>query len=450
MNQSRERVLVVDDHPFVGHLLKAVLNRYGYQAVDLCRDPQEALNRSASRNYAVAFVDLMLNGKSGLDLFDQIHARHPDLPVVMMTEGNLMDVALESIRRGAYHILEKPLHPEKIRFLMTKALHQLGRHGEAATNGQEGDVYYSLIGRSAGMKKVFNLIDRIRESSVNVLIVGPSGSGKEMVAKALHDTSPRAKRKFVAINCSAIPDTLLEGELFGYKKGAFTDAQTDKMGLLQEAIDGTVFLDEIGDMPLSIQPKILRAIQEKEIRPLGSIQSVKIDVRIIAASNQNLPDLILEKKFREDLFYRLNAMQIELPSLRERREDIPLLVAHFLKRFQSRHGQTAKGVTDMALKKLSEYSWPGNVRELENVIERAALLAQGEWISPDDLLFQPEEESDVLPLADWAKSKKPLGDVEKEYIVEVLNSVGGNRSQTAKILGIGRKTLYNKLSRFKI
>ena len=356
LNQSRERVLVVDDHPFVGYLLKSVLNRYGYQAVDLCRDPQEALNRSSSRHYAVAFVDMMLNGKSGLELFDQIHSRHPDLPVVMMSENSLMDIALESIRRGAYHILEKPLHPEKIRFLMTKALHQASRTNGAVTNGEGGDVYHSMIGRSGPMKKVFNLIERIKDSSVNVLIVGPSGSGKEMVAKALHDTSPRAKQKFVAINCSAIPDTLLEGELFGYKKGAFTDAHNDKIGLLQEAVNGTIFLDEIGDMPLSIQPKILRAIQEKEIRPLGSIQTAKIDVRIIAASNQNLTELIAEKRFREDLYYRLNAMQVELPSLRERREDIGLLVTHFLNRFQSKHGQIAKGITDMALKKLNEYA----------------------------------------------------------------------------------------------
>ena len=307
----------------------------------------------------------------------------------------------------------------------------------------------SILGVSRQIKDLLNKMERIADTPVSILITGETGTGKELIAKTMHYNSGCAGKLFAAINCSAIPDTLLEGELFGYKKGAFTDAHNDKIGLLQEAVNGTIFLDEIGDMPLSIQPKILRAIQEKEIRPLGSIQTAKIDVRIIAASNQNLTELIAEKRFREDLYYRLNAMQVELPSLRERREDIGLLVTHFLNRFQSKHGQIAKGITDMALKKLNEYSWPGNVRELENVIERAALLAQGEWITPDDLLFQPQEEGASLPLADWAKSKKPLGAIEREYIVEVLNSVGGNRSQTAKILGIGRKTLYNKLARIK-
>lgn len=313
-------------------------------------------------------------------------------------------------------------------------------------------IYHGMVGKSLAMKKIFTLIEHLKESSVNLLITGSSGTGKEMVAKALHATSPRKDKKFVAINCSAIPDNLLEGELFGYHKGAFTDAQTDKRGLFEEAEGGTLFLDEIGDMPLTLQPKILRALQEKEIRPLGSITTIPVNVRIITATNQDLSIKIKQNLFREDLYYRLNAMQIEIPPMSERKEDIPLLADYLVKKCCQELGKSLKQISPQAMEMLLEYSWPGNVRELYNTIERAIILSQNSTILPKDVLVnhQAKTQNFNSSITTLAHQKTPLADVEKNYILEVLHEAQGNRSQTAKILKIGRKTLYNKLSHYGV
>ncbi|MDO8520129.1 MAG: sigma-54 dependent transcriptional regulator [Deltaproteobacteria bacterium] len=438
---KRDRLLIIEGHPFIASLLKEIFTKSGFSHVDIWHHSNGLQNSLG--NYSLIVLDHSI--PNSLDVLQEIR-QLSQLPVILLINDGAVSEAVVALRLGATEVVEKPVHPEKIAIALERALSKTSHH-EPASRGEERG-FQGLIGTSHAMKKIFGLITHIRDSSVNVLITGPSGSGKEMIAAALHHLSPRAGRKFVAINCSAIPDTLLEGELFGYKKGAFTDARTDKVGLFQEADGGTIFLDEIGDMPLSVQPKILRAIQEKEIRPLGGLASIKVDVRIIAATNQNLQERIAQKLFREDLYYRLNAMQIEPPSLSARAEDIPLLAQYFLEKFSEENGRV-KRLSDAAMAKLMHYNWPGNVRELENAIERASLMSQGEVIEESDLLFPSAEKkapTGEIPLAD----KSSLADIERDYIMQVLNASGGNRSHAAQILQIGRKTLYNKLARYGI
>ncbi|OGP08477.1 MAG: hypothetical protein A2048_09180 [Deltaproteobacteria bacterium GWA2_45_12] len=447
--QEKEVILLVEPNPFESQLIVEVLKREGFDCVDWYPKFEEVPNPT---DYSVVLMGFHAANINGRDMLSELLIQKPEMPVIVLIDTHVVDQALWAMKCGAFDVLEKPIHPERLLLLVHKSMEFGFVRTEIVRLHQQapqGDIYYGMVGRSMDMKRIFDLIERIKDSSVNVLITGPSGSGKEMVARALHATSSRANKKFVAINCSAIPDALLEGELFGYKKGAFTDARTDKIGLFQEADNGTIFLDEIGDMPINVQPKILRALQEKEIRPLGSLNSVKVNVRIIAATNQNLEEKIQQKQFREDLYYRLNAMQFEIAPLKNREEDIPLLIDHFLARMKKTHAHAIKGVSQKAMKILIDYSWPGNVRELENVIERATLFSKNEWILPEDLLFSKEED-DVLPMSEWARRKKPLADIEKEYILEVLQHVSGNRSETANILGIGRKTLYNKLAKYGV
>ncbi|MBI2338998.1 MAG: sigma-54-dependent Fis family transcriptional regulator [Deltaproteobacteria bacterium] len=445
-----QNILILDDDPRVGPVIKSILESAGYGPVDRCCSVDEAGAKLSADHYALVLADDQFSEKNGFDVIEKVRSHSSEIPVVVITNLGSVDVAVSAMRRGAFDVIEKPFHPERAALIVKRAL----EHGFLRTEvirltrrpKIEG-LYRGLIGESPVMKKVFHLLDRIRESDVNVLITGPSGVGKEMVARAIHDTSLRAKEKFTAINCSAIPETLLEGELFGYKKGAFTDARTDKIGLFCEADCGTIFLDEIGDMPLALQPKILRVLQEREVRPLGATQTVKVDVRVIAATNEDLGEKIRNKTFRDDLYYRLNVINIALPSLKDRPEDIPLLVDQFLKQAVEKAGRPIKGVSQSAMKLLLEYSWPGNIRELQNVIERAALLTQGEYILPEDFPFSAPPPADA-DLSGKARRKVPMEAIEKEYILEVLKEAGGNRSEAAQVLGIGRKTLYNKLERY--
>jgi two-component system response regulator HydG len=305
--------------------------------------------------------------------------------------------------------------------------------------------FHQLIGKSPLMQEIYDLIERIRESSSNVLITGESGTGKELVAKSIHYSGLRKEGPFVAVNCAAIPETLLESELFGYKKGAFTDAKSDKKGLVFEAHKGTLFLDEITEMPLVLEAKLLRMIEEREVRPLGDTNSHSIDVRTIASSNRDIGSLIREGKFREDLYYRLKVIDIELPPLRERKEDIPLLIQHFIAKFSDEMKKKLSGVSEDALKLLVEYPWPGNVRELENVIQRAITLTRHETILPDDLPSSMLHEIREKVLDRGFRAKYSLDQLEKEYIRKILIEVGGNKSKAAEILGLDRKTLYRKL-----
>jgi transcriptional regulator with PAS, ATPase and Fis domain len=303
------------------------------------------------------------------------------------------------------------------------------------------------LGKSKAIQAVFELIRRVADSPTNVLITGESGTGKELVAKAIHYNSSRKEAPFVPVNCAAIPEQLLESELFGHMRGSFTDAKADKRGLFEEAQKGTLFLDEISELPLMLQAKILRAIQEREIRRVGATKPVSVDVRIIAATNLNLSEEVKNKRFREDLYYRLNVIELKLPPLRERLEDIPLLVAAFLKKCSEAGRKEVKGVSESALAMLMDYPWPGNVRELENVIERAVTLSRGEKISPDDLPQAVQgARGDRRVLDEAAEKSLPLHEIEKEYIKKILDKTGGNKYQAAHALGIDRKTLYRKLA----
>jgi transcriptional regulator with PAS, ATPase and Fis domain len=305
--------------------------------------------------------------------------------------------------------------------------------------------FHQLIGKSPSMQKIYDLIERISDSLSNVLITGESGTGKELVAKAIHYNGVRKEGPFVAINCAAIPETLLESELFGYKKGAFTDAKSDKKGLIFEANEGTLFLDEITEMPLTLQAKLLRVIEEREVRPLGDTNSYPIDVRIISTSNRDIASLIQQGRFREDLYYRLKVIDIEMPPLRERKEDIPILVQHFIHKFSKELKKAVSSVSEDALKILLNYFWPGNVRELENIIQRAITLSQHEVILPDDLPASIIQKTDEKLFEKAMEEKFTLDQLEKEYVKRVLIETGGNKSKAAERLGLDRKTLYRKL-----
>ncbi|MBX7147853.1 sigma-54 dependent transcriptional regulator [bacterium] len=447
-------ILLVEDHPFAGALAMEVLDHAGYKGVDWCKNFEEVQKIFSLNTYSAVVLDHAIGHHTGLNVLDYMRAQHPEVPIIFLTDTGNVDEAVEAMRHGAFDVLQKPIHPEKLPLLVQKALDYGYLRTEIIRLKKEKpaeEYYHGLVGKSPAMKKIYDLIERIRGSSVNILITGPSGAGKEMIARAIHRSSPRANQKFVAINCSAIPEALLEGELFGYRKGAFTDARMAKPGLFSEAHQGTIMLDEIGDMPITIQPKILRALQEKEIRPLGATQVEKVDVRIIAATNHDLKMRMEQKLFREDLYYRLNAMQIELPALKDRKEDIPLFVDYFLENFQKMHNNQVKGISQSALKMFIDYSWPGNVRELENTMERAMLLAKTDLILPEDIIFSADTAGEVEEnSAIFHDATRPLDDIEKEYIIRVLKAVDGNRSEAAQVLKIGRKTLYNKLAKYGI
>ena len=442
------RILVVDDDQEMRRLLKDVLEDRGHQ-VDTAPGGKEALALLAGHDYAVVLTDLKMKGMEGLELLGEIRRDYPASNVILMTAFGTIESAIEAMKQGAYDYLTKPVKTEEMVLVVEKALREAALRREVSRLRQEVHREYSfhqILGKSKPMREVFDLIRRVADSSTNVLITGESGTGKELVAKAIHYNSARRDASFVPVNCAAIPEALLESELFGHMKGSFTDAKTDKRGLFEEAQKGTLFLDEISELPLMLQAKILRAIQEREIRRVGATKSVPVDVRIIAATNLHLTDEVKAKRFREDLYYRLNVIEIHLPPLRERREDIPLLVDAFFKKCLGSSQKPLKGISEAALAVLVDYAWPGNVRELENVVERAVTLCRGEKIVPDDLPPAIQgSRGDRKVLDEAAERTLPLEDVEKEYILRILEKTGGNKYQAAQLLGIDRKTLYRKL-----
>jgi DNA-binding NtrC family response regulator len=360
-----------------------------------------------------------------------------------------VETAVEAMKHGASDYLTKPAKKDELIRVIERVMRETSLRREISRLRKEVHKEYSfhqILGKSKPMLGLFDLIKRVANSPTNVLITGESGTGKELVAKAIHYNSDRRGAPFVPVNCAAIPEQLLESELFGHMRGAFTDAKMDKRGLFEEAQKGTLFLDEISELPLMLQAKLLRAIQEKEIRRVGATKPVAVDVRVIAATNLNLTEEVKAKHFRDDLYYRLNVIELKLPPLRERREDIPLLVDSFLKKCGLSRGKDVKAVSEAALAMLMDYAWPGNVRELENVIERAVTLSRTERILPDDLppVVQGSR-GDRRVLDEAAERTLPLHEIEKEYIKKILEKLGGNKYQAAQVLGIDRKTLYRKL-----
>jgi DNA-binding NtrC family response regulator len=375
----------------------------------------------------------------------------PSPYVITITAFGSIDTAIRAVKLGAYDYVTKPFEIDQLLLTIDKALGERDLRSEVVRlRGEVARPYRfaNLIGRSRSMQEVFGLVRRVAGSLASVLVTGESGTGKELVARAIHHASPRASKPFVAVNCAAIPDALLESDLFGYKRGAFTDARTDRQGLFVEANGGTIFLDEIGELPLALQPKLLRVLQDHEVRPLGTSKPEHVDVRVITATNRNLETRLKEGRFRDDLYYRLDVLHIHLPALRDRTEDILALAEHFLTASAARAGKAVRDLDEAAKKLLLGYAWPGNVRELENAIERAVALADGDQISADDLPPSVRERRHQDRLATALAQNLTLDELEREYIQKVLDAEGGNKTRAAARLGLDRKTLYRKLEEY--
>ncbi|MFH1146572.1 MAG: sigma-54 dependent transcriptional regulator [Pseudomonadota bacterium] len=447
-------ILIVDDDEKMGLMLKKILEKHGYSA-ETARDGEEALEKAAEGNPDLIITDIRMPGMDGMEVLEKIKAGNEDVPVILMTAFGSIDAAVEAMKNGAYHYIPKPFKIEQLLPIVTAALRERKLQLALANLKQQVNKEFNfsnIIAKSQAMQEMFSLIRRVAKTKATVMIYGKSGTGKELVARALHFNSPRRDKPFVAFNCAAIPETLLETELFGHAKGAFTDAKFAKKGLFLEADGGTLFLDEIGDMPISIQSKLLRAIQEREIRPVGEVKDIKVNVRLVAATHHEGGKLVREGRIREDLYFRLNVVSIRLPDLKDRKEDIPLLVKHILKKNAEEMGRKPLAISDEAMRILIEYSWPGNVRELENVLERAAIMSESPVIHPENLpdelrasvLGNEEHRSKGMPLL------SSLEQLEKKHIQDILAVTGGNQSEAARILGIDRRTLYRKVRTFNI
>ena len=451
MDKLKGRILVVDDDPEMCRLLSDVLTEEGHTA-ETANTGQEALTK-LSDEIDLVITDLRLKEMKGLELMHQIKQQQPGVSVIIITAFGTVESAIEAMKLGAYDYIPKPFKMAELVVVVQKALQEGALRREVIRLRRERGKEYqfsNIIGKSKAMQAVFDLIRRIADSSSNLLVTGESGTGKELVAKAIHFNSPRKDRPFIPVNCAAIPETLLESELFGHVRGAFTDAKGDKAGLFEEAAGGTLFLDEISELPMSLQAKLLRVLQDKVIRRVGSNKQAKVDVRVIAASNSDLDEEVKQHRFRGDLFYRLNVIQIQLPPLRGRTEDILALADHFLKKYQQENGKAIIEISETALSLLVRYPWPGNVRELENAMERAVILARGNQILPEDLPSTiTGGQNDYVSLEKALQQQLTLDELEREYIARVLEQTGGNKYQAAHLLGIDRKTLYRKLAQSK-
>jgi two-component system response regulator AtoC len=445
------RVLIIDDDRSMCEVLESELRQRNFDVFTLTSG-DEALRRLNEEDFGIVVTDINMQGMSGVDLCKQIVANREDIPVVVMTAFGSMEAAVSAIRAGAYDFVTKPFEMDDLALTIERGLkhralrEEVRRLRRAVTEQQRFD---DIIGTSPSMKKMYDLIARVAETETTVLVTGESGTGKELVAKALHLRSPRKEGAFVAINCAAMPESLLESELFGHVKGAFTDARNSRSGLFVKATKGTLFLDEIGEMPPGMQAKLLRALQERTVRPVGGDTEVPFDTRIIAATNRDLETEVEEKRFREDLFYRINVVRIHVPPLRARGSDILLLAQHFLQRHQANGPQRVVGLKSAAADKLLSYPWPGNVRELQNCIERAVALTQFDHIGLDDLPERIREfkTSRITIESNDPAELLPMEEVERRYILRVLEAVGGNKTLAAQVLGFDRRTLYRKLER---
>lgn len=449
----KRRILIVEDDREMSRFLTELLTEEGCDVV-AASDGPSALELYQKRRPDLVISDLMMPRMKGTELVRRLKAADANALILMITAFGTIESAVEAMHGGAFHYITKPFRSDELLIHVQRAFEQRQLRQEIdqlRAEVQRGYRFSDMIGRSPGMKILFETIAHIRDLAANVLILGESGTGKEMVARALYTHGSRASGPFVAVNCAAIPEALLESELFGYVRGAFTDARKDRSGLFQEANGGVLFLDEIGEVPVTLQAKLLRVIEDREVRPLGADKSEKVDIRLVSASNRVLEELVQEGRFRQDLYYRLNVIRIDLPPLRERVEDIPLLVDHFIEKFAPKSQHEVTGIDKDALALMVRHSWPGNVRELEHTIERAVLLGRNSTIGVDDLPAQLRAaDQRKLPLAEAVARNFTLRDLEREYIERVLENTNGNKSEAAKILGVDRTTLYRKLEEFKL
>ena len=441
-----ERLLIIEDEDTLRESLKRVFGREGYE-VEVARSAEAALTTIEGQSFDLIITDIILPGMDGIELLKRCREQNPEQLIIVMTAFASLETAVEALRGGAYDYIIKPIIHEEIKRIARNALRERSLKAENTILKKQIEERYDfghIVGQSRAVTSLIAEVKKIADSKSNILLLGETGTGKELFARAIHYSSSRKDKAFIPINCSAIPDNLLESELFGYIKGAFTGAVANKRGLFEEADGGTIFLDEIGDLSQHLQAKLLRVIDDHEIRPLGGVQSKKVDIRLITATNRDIAKAVAEGAFREDLFYRINVIRLELPSLRDRREDIPVLARHFLEKFAGEIGKDTRQIDEAAEKILISYHWPGNVRELQNIIERAVLIAEGHTLQPDHL---PEgikiAHSFVTESLDRTLS---IEEYTKEFISVYQNRF--NEQQLADMLGITRKSLWEKRKRW--
>jgi DNA-binding NtrC family response regulator len=447
-----ERVLVVEDDPATRVGLTELVRTWGFVA-ESATDGEEALQKVTDFRPGVVVTDLVMPRLGGLGLLRTLHREDPDITVIILTAHGAVDSAVETIKEGAYDYLTKPVDPQRLRILLEKVVERQETLREVKAlrrQLREHGSFGRMIGNSPGMRKMYRVIEQAAPTSASVLISGESGTGKELVAQTIHQLSPRAAFPYVPINCAAIPETLLESEIFGHEKGAFTGAVERRQGCFELADRGTLFLDEIAEMMPTTQVKLLRVLQEKTFRRLGGRQEQTVDVRVIAATNLNPAEAVVKGKLRDDLFYRLNVFAIDLPPLRERKDDIPLLVQAFLKEFNERNGRAVVATDPAASRMLEHYPWPGNVRELRNVIERATILAEGQFIEPRHLPPNLVRSGETAQPSLQLPPGTTVEEAERRLILMTLEHTRDNKTRAAEILGISLKTLHNKLNKLKI
>ena len=457
MNIVQARILIVDDDEVSCRLFAEILEGDGHE-VHQARSGEEALDRLRKESYDLLLVDVRMPGITGLDVTRAMRQEQPLLPVIVMTAFGSIETAVEAIHEGAYDYVSKPMNLDELKKIVFRALGQRELDARSRRKIKQVDdleQQKTVIGRSPAMVEVFKMVARAAPTKSTVLILGESGTGKEVIARSVHQHSGRAQRPFVAVDCGALTETLLESELFGHTRGAFTGAVADKKGVFQAADSGTCFLDEIGDISLNMQSKLLRVLQEEEVRPVGGKEWVKVDVRVLAATNKDLDELVKTGAFREDLYYRLKVITIRLPPLRERPEDIDELVQIFIRRYSRAASKQITAISQDAVERLRSYSWPGNIRQLENAIEQAVVLSKHPVLTLDDLPQEVRE--DLPPPYDHAGNGQilfsdtpSLEEIKKRYALYVMNRTRGNISRAAKVLDIDRRSLYRMLARWKI
>lgn len=456
MGSGMTRILVVDNEKSMREFLSILLEKEGYQ-VSTAEDGQRALDLCRDITYDLVITDIKMPNMDGLELLHRVKEISRGTPVIMITAYASTETAVQAMKEGAYDYITKPFNVDEIKMVIKNAIDRVTLERESSQLKKEPQDRYrfgNIIGQSPGMQKVYDLIQRIAPSRTNVLISGESGTGKELVAKAIHYNSPRKDFPFVTINCGGLPETLLESELFGYQKGAFTGAISNKEGLLETAEKGTVFLDEVGELPLPLQVKLLRFTQEMSFKRIGGTSDISVDVRIISATNKDLEEEVIKGRFREDLYYRLNVIHIELPPLRERKEDIPLLIQYFIEKYSKEMGKEIRRISSYALEALMEYSFPGNVRELENIIQRSVALEQSNIILPESLVLSSFKEKERkerglrIELDEGGiKLDEFMERIERDLILQALEKAGGVKTRAAEILGISFRALRWKMER---
>ncbi len=457
MTTREDNILVADDEPSITESLAALLELEGYPTVTV-NDGKKALQAMDEQDFSVVLVDLMMPGKTGIEILKEVKKRQLATEVIIITGQGSIDTAVKAMKEGAYDYLTKPVEPKRIRSLIPKAVDRYNlvvknrrlasQNEELARTVKRLSGFDEMVGRSEKMQQVYELISAVADTTANVLITGESGTGKELVARAFHNRSSRSDGPFVAVNCAAFPREILENELFGHEKGAFTGAIKQKVGCFELAHGGTLFLDEIGEMPSDTQSKLLRVLEERNFRRLGGTAVIRVDVRLVAATNRDIKGALSAGQLREDLYFRLSVMEIDMPPLRERMTDLPLLADSFLHLFNERNNKNIKGFSQDCLTALESYRWPGNVRELRNIVERAVILCKGGIIEsmhlPNQILARETEPAGGETVA----LGKPLDEIEKEIIFKTLEMAGNNKTKAAKLLGISLKTMHNKLNKY--